>query len=68
MIAVDEDRDVLRFLWVDDITKDEPELREYRFTRVVFGGPFLLKATVRYHLERFLGSCGEASPTVYLRG
>lgn len=36
MIAVDErDRDVLRFLWVDDVTKDEPELRAYRFTRVV---------------------------------
>ena len=60
MIAVDEkDRDVLRFLWVDDITKEEPELRVYRFTRVVFGvscSPFLLNATVRYHLERFLDS------------
>ena len=58
MIAVDEkDRDVLRFLWVDDVTKEEPELRAYRFTRVVFGvssSPFLLNATVRYHLERFL--------------
>ena len=60
MIAVDErDRDVLRFVWVDDVTKEEPELRTYRFTRVVFGvssSPFLLNATVRYHLEQFLDS------------
>jgi len=58
MIAVDEkDRDVLRFIWVDDFTKKEPELRVYRFTRVVFGvssSLFLLNATVRYHLGRFL--------------
>ena len=60
MIAVDEkDRDVLRFVWVDDVAKEEPELRVFRFTRVVFGvssSPFLLNATVKYHLERFLDS------------
>ena len=60
MISVDgKDRDVLRFIWVDDVLKEEPELRVYRFTRVVFGvssSPFLLNATVRYHLERFLGT------------
>ena len=46
MIAVDErDRDALRFIWVDDVTKEEPELQEYHFTRVVFGvssSPFLV--------------------------
>ena len=60
MIAIDErDRDALRFIWVDDVSKEEPELREYRFTRVVFGvssSPFLLNATVKYHLEKFLGT------------
>lgn len=60
MIAVDErDRDALRFIWVDDVTKAEPELRVYRFARVVFGvsaSPFLLNATVKYHLEQFLES------------
>ena len=48
MISVDDlDHDVLRFLWVDhdDITKADPEIRVFRFTRVVFGvssSPFLL--------------------------
>ena len=60
MITIDErDRDALRFIWVDDVSKEEPELREYRFTRVVFGvssSPFLLNATVKYHLEKFLGT------------
>ena len=54
MIAVDDrDCDVLCFLWVDDVAKDEPEIRDYRFTRVVFGvssSPFLLNATVKFHL------------------
>ena len=55
MIAVDEkDRYVLPFIWVDDMAKEEPELRVYWFTRVVFGvssSPFLFNATVKYHLE-----------------
>ena len=58
MLAVDEaDRDVLRFIWVDDVFKDSPDLRIYRFTRVVFGvsaSPFLLNATIQMHLERYL--------------
>ena len=60
MIVVDEkDRDVLRFLWVDHATKERPEIRAYRFTRVVFGissSPFLFNATVKYHLKSFRGS------------
>ena len=38
------DQDYLRFLWVNDITSDEPELQVYKFARVVFGvsaNPFL---------------------------
>ena len=58
MVLVDKpDRDVLRFIWVDDPLKDTPELRVYRFTRVVFGvssTPFLLNATIRFHLENYL--------------
>ena len=54
MIAVkEEDRDVLRFLWVDDVNSAEPNIVEYRFARVVFGvtsSPFLLNATLRNHI------------------
>lgn len=60
MISVAEhDRDVLRFLWVDDLAKDPPDICTLRFTRVVFGvssSPFLLNATIKYHLEQYLDS------------
>ncbi len=53
------DRDVLRFLWVDGVQKEPPEIRAFTFTRVVFGvssGPFLLNATLKHHLEQFSSS------------
>ena len=52
----EEDRDVLRFLWVDAIDKPSPEIVVLRFTRVVFGvssSPFLLNATIKHHIERY---------------
>ena len=52
----EEDRDVLRFLWVDAIVKLSPEIGALRFTRVVFGvssSPFLLNATIKHHIERY---------------
>ena len=58
MVSVEEDdRDVLRFLWVEDVAKEPPDIRMYRFTRVVFGvssSPFLLNATIKFHLEKYL--------------
>ena len=54
--VAEEDRDVLRFLWVDDVTKESPEVVVLRFARVVFGvssSPFLLNATVKHHIERY---------------
>ena len=50
-----EDRDALRFLWVD-ITAPLPRLVTLRFARVVFGvssSPFLLNATFRRHVEGY---------------
>ena len=42
---------------MEDTTKDPPDLRNYRFTQVVFvvsSSPFLLNATIRFHLEKYL--------------
>ena len=52
-----EHRDYLRFLWVDDILTDNPQLAIMRFTRVVFGvnsRPFLLNGTIHYHLNSYI--------------
>ena len=58
MISVaQEDRDVLRFLWIDDIDRDLPQMVVLRFTRVPFGvssSPFLLNATIRHHMMRYI--------------
>ena len=60
MVSMSEsDRDVLRFLWYDDVAKEQPEVRVFRFTRVVFGvssSPFLLNATISHHLNEFASS------------
>ena len=52
-----EDRDALRFLWIDDVNDDDPKVVIYRFTRVVFGvtaSPFLLNGTIKHHIEKYL--------------
>lgn len=51
----EEDQDVLRFLWVDDITSRYPNIVKLRFARVVFGvssSLFLLNATLRHLLRQ----------------
>jgi len=57
MIAVKKkDRDVLRFLWVDDVNSTEPKIVEYRFAQVVFGvtsSPFLFNATFLKHITSY---------------
>ena len=60
MVSVaEEDRDVLRFLWVDNVSSPLPKLVTLRFARVVFGvssSPFLLNATLQHHVERYRSS------------
>ena len=53
--VVEEDKDVLRFLWIDDISKAQ-EVLTLRFKRVMFGvssSPFLLNTTIRHHIEQY---------------
>ena len=69
MVSISEnDRDVLRFLWVDDIMKDEPEIIALRFTRVVFGvssSPFLLNSTIRHHLKEYSSTYPDAVQKIF---
>lgn len=57
MVAVrNEDRDVLRFLWVKNANNNVSDITVLRFTRVVFGvsaSPFLLNATIKHHIEQY---------------
>ena len=57
MIAIKkEDRDVLRFLWVDEVNSAEPKIEEYRFAQFLFGvtsSPFLLNATLPKHITSY---------------
>ena len=50
------DRDVLRFLWINDPTSEDPNIVVKHFNRVVFGvtcSPFLLNGTVRHHVSNY---------------
>ena len=50
------DRDCLRFLWIDDIKSKTPEIEVFKCNRVVFGvnsSPFILNAVLRHHIESF---------------
>ena len=50
----ENERNVLRFLWVDDPFSNSPSILIYRFCRVIFGltsSPFLLNATLREHFK-----------------
>ena len=55
MVGIQEDqRDFLRFLWLDDPKSENPKIVHYKFTRLVFGlrpSPAILGATILHHLE-----------------
>ena len=56
VVIRNEDRDYLRFPWYGDPFSTERN-NILRFLRVVFGiisSPFLLNATIKYHLKRYL--------------
>ena len=50
------DRDKVRFLWFDDVGKENPVVVEYRYCRLVFGltcSPSILAETIKYHISQF---------------
>ncbi|KAL9955947.1 hypothetical protein ACROYT_G037353 [Oculina patagonica] len=56
IVVNERDRDCLRFLWVKSVDSEQLDPVVYRFCRVVFGvncSPFLLNATLQYHLDSF---------------
>jgi len=59
-IAIDpHDRDMLRFLWFDDVQKDHPNIAQYRFCQLVFGltsSPAILNSVLLHHLTQGKGS------------
>ncbi|GFX00314.1 integrase catalytic domain-containing protein [Trichonephila clavipes] len=51
-------KDFVRFLWTDSNPRigEKLTLQVYRFNRVIFGvnsSPFLLAATIKYHIEKY---------------
>ena len=57
VVIWDDDRDFLRFLCYDDPFSTGPNIITLRFLCVVSrinSSPFFLKATIKYHLERYL--------------
>ena len=51
-----DDRDMLRFLWFDDVNSPDPCIVQFRFCRLPFGlrpSPSILGGTVRKHLENY---------------
>ena len=59
----ENERNVLRFLWVDDPFSNSPSILIYRFCRVIFGltsSSFLLNATLREHFKKYLESDPES--------
>ena len=49
------DRRMLRFLWLNDISKEKPGIVHYQFCRLVFGltpSPAILSSLIDHHLDR----------------
>ena len=54
--VAEKHRDLLRFLYYDDIYKPEPNIIPFRFKRVIFGATcsqFLLNGTIHKHAEKY---------------
>ena len=56
-VSIDpEQRNFLRFLWVDDVESPDPQIIVYRYTKATFGAVcslYILSATIRHHLSLY---------------
>ena len=54
MISIREsDRDMLRFLWLEDPLQESSKLLHFQFTRLVFGLRPLPASVISHHLEKY---------------
>jgi hypothetical protein len=57
MVGIDSsDRDMLRFLWLEDLERLNSKIKHLRFCRLVFGlrpSPAILGATIYQHLNSY---------------
>ena len=57
MISIREsDRDMLRFLWLEDPLQESSKLLHFQFTRLVFRlrlPPAILGSVISHHLEKY---------------
>ena len=52
----EEQKDFLRFIWLEDIFSDNPKLLILRLNRILFGmnsSPFLLNGTLHHHITEY---------------
>ena len=55
VIIAPEDRRMIRFLWFDDVDKDNPEIVTYQFCRLPFGltsSPTILSSVLQHHFSK----------------
>ena len=69
----EKDRDFLRFLWIDDIDKENPKLVVIPFHSLLFGlnyAPFLLGGTTDIHMRKYsslnLGNVSQFLSDLYM--
>ena len=56
VMVAEHDRNLLRFLWINDINSESPQVIIKRFNTVVFGltsSPFLFNGTLRHHVMKY---------------
>ena len=54
VLVTAEDRNMLRFLWWDDVLSEHPKIHQYKFCHLLFGltsSPAILNGVIQHHLD-----------------